>query len=300
MALKTEHFTTPIKLVLPGIIVSLIGLTASNVIFNDPVKIRGKHSRTVWDHLVRYQKIYEQNAEGLTCQYSPNIGEYYFKDLIHLQEMTIENLKMLKEDKDIDKIVGSIINLRIDTYTQLKNLTVAYIDTLMVLDRYDQAITDPAIRKQLTDIVLNIQTTYLNDRQHISTRDTSIISNLGSELKKSYTSFESANFRSSSLADIIDTIHKKIAGKWSMTKDGAQVEVRFNNPDQGSVMQDSKEEKFSWKFLGKDSTKLNIDFENILLPDWKLDIPYVSEKLMQYKDLAADGVILTACRVKQE
>jgi hypothetical protein len=300
MALKSEHFTTPIKLVLPGIIVSLIGLTVSNVIFNDPVKIRGRHSRTAWDNLVRYQKIYEQNAEGLTCQYSPNIGEYYFKDLIHLQEMTIENLKMLKEDKDIDKIVGSIINLRIDTYTQLKNLTVNYIDTIMVLDQYDRAITDPAIRRQLEEIVHNVQTGYINDRQHISTRDTSIISNLGSELKKAYASFESASFRSASLADIIDTIHRKIIGKWSMVKNGLQVEVRFNNNNQGSLMQNNKEEKFSWKFLGKDSTRLDIDFQNVFLLDWKLNIPYVSELLMQYKDVIENGVVLTACRIKEE
>ena len=34
MALKTEHFITPIKLVLPGIIVSVNGLFASNHTFN--------------------------------------------------------------------------------------------------------------------------------------------------------------------------------------------------------------------------------------------------------------------------
>ena len=146
MALKTEHFTTPIKLVLPGIIVSLIGLTASNFIFNDPVKLRGKHSLAAWDHLVQYQKIYDQNSEALTCQYSSSIGDYYFKDLIHLQEMTIENLKMLKEDKDIDKIVGAIINLRIDTYTQLKNLSVKFIDTLMYWDRIEQTLGGRQVR----------------------------------------------------------------------------------------------------------------------------------------------------------
>ena len=301
MALKTEHFTTPIKLVLPGIIVSLIGLTASNFIFNDPVKIKGKHSLAAWNNLVYYQKIYDLNAEQLTCQYSSNIGgDYYFKDLIHLQEMTIENLKNLKEDKDLDKIVGSIINLRIDTYTQLKNLTVKFIDTLMFWDRIEQTLAakDSASKKELAKIVKTIQDEYLNDRQHISTRDTSIISGLGDELKKTYAAFENSNFKSPRLTEIIDTIHRRMLGNWSMTKNGMIATVEFDGADKGSLSQNNKEEKFTWKFLGKDSTKLKIDFDNILLSDWPLDIPYCSETIMQYKE-AENGVVLVACRIKE-
>lgn len=299
MALKADHFITPIKLVLPGIIVSLIGLTASNVIFNDPVKIRGRHSRTAWDHLVRYQKIYDENAEGLTCQYAPYISPYYFKDLIHLQDMTIENLKMLKEDKDIDKILGSIINLRIDTYTQLKNITEKFIDTIMMWDEIERVQTDPAVRQRIAEVVFGLQSEYMSDRQHISTRDTSIIRQLGGELKKTYTQFASANFRSPSLADIIDTIHKKIIGKWAMVKNEQQVQVRFDITNKGVLTHDNKDEKFSWKFLGKDSTKLEIDFESIFLAHWNLDIPSVTDRLMQYKDLSKDGTVLAACRIKE-
>jgi hypothetical protein len=65
-------------------------------------------------------------------------------------------------------------------------------------------------------------------------------------------------------------------------------------------MQNNKEEKFSWKFLGKDSTRLDVDFQNTFLLDWKLNIPYVSELLMQYKDVIENGVVLTACRMKEE
>ena len=298
MPLKSEHFITPIKLVLPGIIVSLIGLSASNYIFNDPVKIRGRNSRSAWDNVVRYQKIYEENAEDLTCQYSSNT-EYYFKDLIHLQEMTIENLKTLKDDKEIDKIMASIINLRIDTYSQLKNISVKFIDTLLYWDKIERTLNprDSVSHKQLADIVEDIQNEYMNSKQHISTRDTSIIRRLGIDLQKSYTAFASANFRSPSLSDIIDTIHQKIIGKWSMVKDEMQVDVTFDKSNKGTMVQSDGEQKFSWKFLGEDSTKLNIDFENALIPDWTLDIPYCSPRLLQYKDVKKAGVVHTACRL---
>ena len=38
-ALKAEHFTTPIKLVLPGIIVSLVGASTANFRFQQSGKI---------------------------------------------------------------------------------------------------------------------------------------------------------------------------------------------------------------------------------------------------------------------
>src|SRR5512147_2128720 len=109
MPLRAEHFTTPIRLVLPGIIVSLIGASAGYYIFNNPDKIRGANSRAAWNNLVKYETIYSENAEVITCEYNGNIGDQYFKDLVHLQEMTVQNLKMLRDDKDIDKLMASII-----------------------------------------------------------------------------------------------------------------------------------------------------------------------------------------------
>src|SRR6185436_21896 len=90
--------------------------------------------------------------------------------------------------------------------------------------------------------------------------------------------------KSPRLTELIDTIHRKMLGKWSMTKNGMIATVEFEGADKGSLSQNNKEEKFTWKFLGKDSTKLKIDFDNTLLSDWPLDIPYCSETIMQYKE----------------
>ena len=114
-SLKSEYFTTPLKLVLPGLIIATTGY----YLFNNPEKIRAKNSLSAWNTLIKYEQIYGTNSEELYCSYNLTTTEdleRFNKDLIHFQEMTIENLKLLRDDKDIDKLMSAIVNLRIDTY----------------------------------------------------------------------------------------------------------------------------------------------------------------------------------------
>lgn len=299
MALKTEHFTTPIKLILPGIIVSLIGLTASNVIFNDPVKIRGRNSRTAWDNLMRYEKIYEDNTAELTCIYNQGIGTSYFKDMIHLQEMTVENLKKLGDDKDIDKLVAAIINLRIDTYTQLKNITTGFIDSLTILASKRYFPFDTAgINQNISDQTA-LQKEYIAEKTHISVRDTSIIKKLGGELQKNYKAFTNVKFIGSPIMSI-DTIQQRAIGTWSEVSNETSKVFTIKKDKTGILNLDKVSHNFTWKFDDVDRLKFTMSFIDKFEPDWVFDLERCTDKLLQYKSSKSGEITLVACRMTEQ
>lgn len=99
MALKTEHFITPIKLVLPGIIVSVIGLFASNYIFNNPEKNRARATFATWNVINQFENILEKNSDLLPCNTPANDQLQLKKDFIHLYEMTRQNMVDLRGEE---------------------------------------------------------------------------------------------------------------------------------------------------------------------------------------------------------
>ena len=54
----SSKITGHIKLVLPGIIVSLIGGSAGILIFNNPGKIKGRSTQDGWYSVIQYEKNY--------------------------------------------------------------------------------------------------------------------------------------------------------------------------------------------------------------------------------------------------
>lgn len=294
MPLKSEHFTTPIKLVLPGIIVSLIGLTASNVIFNDPVKIRGKNSRTAWDNVRRYEKVYEENSEELTCLYGTTNSDLFYKDLIHLQEMTVENLKMLRDDKDIDKLVASIINLRIDSYTQLKKITTDFIDSLTKLSK--QTFKDSVGYYKNLDEQKALQQNFLFDRIHVLLRDTFIIKNLGVELKRSYTSFEKVAFVDP-LTISTDSIRQRIIGTWSMISESDGSSLKINKDGTGTFTVEGTEYPFTWTLEEKEEIRnFSMLFKDNKLEKRNYKIVHCTNKILQYLSDKNGNFVMISCK----
>lgn len=291
---KSDYILAPIKAVLPGIIIA----TAGFFLFNNPEKVRSKSSYKAWKTLAQFDDIYQTNTEELNCGFLNT--EFLYKDLLHLQEMTIENLKALREDKDVDKLMVAIINLRIDTYTQLKNITADFIDSLSFYYSIPIAENDVASRNWLAAKEQILQEAYLINRDHISFRDTGIIKNLGMQLKKMYRSFSKETFQNPNLISI-DTLQNRILGTWAMQKDDLPVEVDFtklNSGNIGGMRINGKSELFTWQFAGRDSTKLTIKFSNVFLANWVLDIKYCSKKILQYRDIYKSDLILAACRLK--
>ncbi len=126
MPLRAEHFTTPIKLVLPGIIISVIGLFASNYIFNNPEKNRAKATYATWKVVNQFETMLEKNSESLPCQAGLSDQIQMKKDYAHLIEMTKQNLTDLKDEERIDKRLSAILNLKIDSYNELKKITETF------------------------------------------------------------------------------------------------------------------------------------------------------------------------------
>ena len=70
-SLKAEHFITPIKLILPGIIVSLVGASAVFFIFNNPDKNKAKQTYASWSVIREYEAAYWKSAEEAICLTEP-------------------------------------------------------------------------------------------------------------------------------------------------------------------------------------------------------------------------------------
>jgi len=284
-------------MVLPGIVVSLVGASTGYFIFNNPDKIKGRNSRVAWDNLVRYEKIYEENSEELTCLYGLSDFETFYKDLIHLQEMTVENLKMLRDSKDIDNLMAAIINLRIDTYTQLKQITGKFIDTLKIVS--ETPIYDSVELARVTNQQVVIQQDYIFNRQHITFRDTSIIKNLGRELMKAYTAFQNVEFGSNT--DIpMETIRKNIIGTWFLSSEEIPVTLLIKKDSSGIMISEETQHPFTWK-LSSDSLfkKFAIHYEDHFGEDWVLNVINCTQRILQYNSPKKNGMLLVGCRQKE-
>ena len=300
-SLKPEHFTTPIRLVLPGIIVSVIGLFASNYFFNNPDKIRGNSSRTAWDNLKRYENIYRDYTEVLPCEYNGNIGEGYSQHLVHLQEMTAENLKMLRDDKDVDKLMAAIINLRIDTYSQLKNSSRSFFDTLSANETRRTMTNDEATLNQLQERESNAQIKFLTYNEHVYKRDSSIINFLGEELRKHYKTFKNVNFNIfNNTGDTLNLaeLQSNIIGTWSLVTNDIPRLIKIDKGQNGTWTQDETEHPFTWNL---EKTGLTIHFTDNFTGDIVLNVIACSEKTISfYYSIEGSGQFAIACRVKNK
>ena len=104
------------------------------------------------------------------------------KDLLHLIEMTRQNILDLKDDHDIDKRLAAIINLKIDSYNERRKNTETYLDKVdslnaeIIRDNYDT-------EKQL-ELTSLIQVKFHGENDHITNRDTAVINSILNDLNK--------------------------------------------------------------------------------------------------------------------
>jgi hypothetical protein len=281
------YLTTPIKLVLPGIVVSVIGLFANNYFFNNAEKTRGRNSRAAWDNLSQYEKIYSDFSEQIICQYDGQFNDEYVDDLIHIQEMTSENLKTLKDDKDIDKQMATILNLRIDTYAKLKSTSKAYFDSIFIV--YNNLSIDN--KNDWQAIAARLNEKYTKAINRIYYRDTSIITILGAELSKKYSSFKKVNF-SFTPGNSLKNLNEDIIGRWSLLS--IHEVLRFEKDGKGMWASDTINQAFHWKL---DSTILTINYDNNSTPVTLTFIQCTKQTI--YFLLSDPAMFLTGCRIKE-
>ncbi len=243
MALKADHFITPIKLVLPGIIVSVIGLFASNYIFNNPEKNRAKATYATWKVLTQFDELFEINSDLVPCR-SDSFNQIQMKkDLLHLIEMTRQNILDLKDADNIDRRLAAIINLKIDSYNERRINTETYLNDV------DSLIAETARKKHNTEkqLELNskIQVRFYDENDHISNRDTAVINSILNDLTKSYRSYVDS-FKVNTKKQTAEELQSYIMGRW-LTTDNVLIDVNKNGSGSWDDHEETKTD-FTWTF----------------------------------------------------
>ena len=259
MPLKSEHFITPIKLVLPGIIVSVIGLFASNYIFNNPTKNKAKASYATWKVVTQFEDMFELNSDRIPCRLDSFDQVQWKKDLLHIIEMTRQNILDLKDDDKIDKRLAAIINLKIDSYNERRKITEAYLNNLDSLNN-EIVSKDYDLEKQF-ELTSALQVKFHDESEHISNRDTAVINSILSDLTKSYVDYVDS-FKVEYKKPTVKEIQESVIGKW-LTTDNVLIDV--NKDGTGHWNHTSMETDFTWTFdttmIKKDTSKRLTNFK---------------------------------------
>ena len=253
MPLKSEHFTTPIKLVLPGIIVSVIGLFASNYIFNNPEKNRAKATYATWKVINQFEEMFEENSYALPCSGGDQLQ--LKQDLVHLLEMSRQSLLDLKSEEKIDKRMSALLNLKIDSYNEMKKITEVFLDSAR---KTNLLLSEDLITSQKKDSVINeLQDNYISDLSHVSNRDTMFTKNILKELNNSYSSYVDSFLIVQKVLSK-EEIVKFIIGTWA-TVDSINVNINIQPGGKGQWIDGIEENNFTWTLQ---ETILTMDLQN--------------------------------------
>jgi hypothetical protein len=241
-SLKADHFITPIKLVLPGIIISLIGATAGFYIFNNPTKNKAKATYATWNVLKQFEQIMIDNTDLIPCRADSMDQVVFKKDYIHLLEMTRQNILDLKEEGNVDKRLDAVINLKIDSYNEIKKISEVYLDTFMILkDEINRGLHVP---EQQLIITSYYQQKYANEVDHVTSRDTAIINGILNDLTRNYIAYVDS-FKIDETTQTAGELQSFIIGKW-LTTDKVLIDIKFGG--KGIWTQNNVETEFTWKY----------------------------------------------------
>ena len=264
MALRSEHFITPIKLVLPGIIVSVIGLFASNYIFNNPEKNRAKATYSTWKVVTQFEDLFEKNADLIPCRSDSFNQVQMKKDLLHLIEMTRQNILDLKAADNIDKRLAAIINLKIDSYNERRKNTETYLDSMDSL--YYESIRENYDTEKELELTSWIQVKFHDENAHITNRDTAVINSILNDLTKNYNSYVDS-FKVENKKQTAQEIQSYSIGKW-LTTDNVLINV--NKDGTGHWKHVLMDTSFTWTF---DTSMISKDTLNPRLTNLKIKFP---------------------------
>src|SRR5688572_10447170 len=299
MPLKSEHFITPIKLVLPGIIVSVIGLFASNYIFNNPKKNKAKATFNTWNVIRQFEESFEENSDLIPCRLDTFDQVQFRKDYIHLLEMTRQNILDLKDDANIDKRLMAIINLKIDSYNETKKISEKFLDSFLVVK--NELSAGQYTPEEELIVTSYMQQNYFNELAHITTRDTAVINSILNELTKSYIDYVDS-FKIEQKTQPIKELQTNVIGNWYTTD---KVAIDIKKDSNGHWKQERFETDFTWKFdtslLVKDKVNPKFSQIEIKFPNGNV-IPFEMMKataqvfVFYIKDSRGNFIYSSACR----
>ncbi len=248
-----------VKVVLPGIIVSLIGGTAGVLLFNNPEKIKGRATQAAWHAVIQYEKIYDNNIIS-TARYASTETiaglKQYKDDLMHQIQMLSENYRNIKEESNIDNRLLAVINCKVDTYNQIHRLTDVYLDSMVKLAENPAAYilqanddTDSSYNKKVETASVEIMNAYNRQRLHFIDRDSSTINNILDQLTRSYNRLLYTFKFTNRLPGEYKSTLQNIIGDWDLLFTGEKLSL--NSDHSGTLVSDGYSNKGSWQ-LNKD------------------------------------------------
>lgn len=254
-SLKADHFITPIKLILPGIIVSLVGASAAFFIFNNPDKTKAKQTHASWTAVRDYEKAYTTGFEESFCL-NENIDQIQFrKDFTHLLEVLISNLEDLKKEENTDMQFKGFLNLKIARYSEARKITEVFLDSVIKLNQLATLYpNDQSIKEEGQQL----QKQYATDLAHIETRDTIELKRIALALNKQHTKYTDSFLLDLPREQTINELKQNFIGKWRFPEILATVE--FKKDSTGIWEELNVEHPFKWSMNDKIVT-LSFDTE---------------------------------------
>lgn len=215
MAIKLSQvgssFAGVAKTVFPGLIISVIGGSFAFWMFNNPEKIRGKATLRAWESLKQYEKLYINNTDAINCGFTGEETGRFKNNMLHQIQMTSENLKNILEKEDnVDNLMLAIINMKIDSYNELKKQTESFLDTLIKLDEISLRYQND--KQKILGKWATTYSGYMDECAFIKNRDTATINKIVKELSNSY----SLNFPPDKILPPLPELRKNLIGNWSV------------------------------------------------------------------------------------
>lgn len=234
---KSEYITTPIKLILPGIIVA----TAGYFLFNNPAKKKARETYQNWKVIKEYEDAFFRGNEDAVCQ-SDTLDQLKFrKDYSHLLEILINNLSDLKKDNNVDKRLDAFLNIKIARYREAKRLTEAYLDTVLILN--DAALRNP-YDNSIKEIATDKFSSYVNELAHVESRDTAELKRIADRLNKEHLNYTDSFIVNNNPLQPLDQLNKNYLGKWWFPE--LQVAVEFKPGNKGIWEVKGQRIEFNW------------------------------------------------------
>lgn len=251
--LKADHFITPIKLVLPGIIISLIGASAGYFIFNNPDKKKAKESFNTWTVVREYEAAFRKGTEAFYCA-NDSLDQLQFrKDYAHLLDILVNNLTDLKDNSETDPRLNAFLNIKIARYKEAAKLTDTFLINLEPLNNALLKFPDNAeLGKAVTDLLFK----YVMELAHIEGRDNEELNRIAMKLNTEHLKYTDSFLVDMEKMQPIAEIENNIVGKWSFPE--VQYVIEFKSDSTGDWQERGLLFPFTWTW--KDSTvTLNLD-----------------------------------------
>ena len=273
------------KTIFPGLIVSIIGGSFAFIVFNNPDKIRGKATLRAWESLKQYERLYTENTDHISC------GDYVIRfdrfkiDMIHQIQLIIENLKNIQDkETNVDNLMLAVINMKIDSYNEMKKLTETHMDSLLSL-YHTSDFSEAAIMNRM-DRLKRFYGDYMEESAYIKERDSASITRMLKELSNTY----SLNFEEDKFLPDSAGLFKKVIGKWNLGLLPFSFELKADGTGYWKMLKDSLQ--CTWKLVA-DTIKVNFINDSHM----NLEIKRLYPDILVLNDTGDDhDNIVVACR----